>query len=897
MAYEAGTHVGPYEIVSQLGQGGMGAVYRALDSRLDRAVAVKVLLRNLADDAEALARFEREAKAVAQLSHPNILAIHDFGQHEGSVYAAMELLEGETLRDRLKDGALPVSKALELALQISHGLAAAHDKGITHRDLKPENIFLTDSGVKILDFGLARIDPTPDQGADIATQSLATEPGRVMGTVYYMAPEQVRGHPVDARTDIFAFGAVLYEMLSGKRAFERASAVETLNAILKEDPPSLFESSRGVSPGLERIVQRCLEKRPEDRPRTAHDLAIALDAISTGSTRTWDATTVAEQATKKARRRLRLERLGLVAAGAALTLAAVLLHGRLNPPAEPVIPSYRWMSFSGRDSSPAVSPDGRTVAFASDRDGRLRIWLKQVSGEAEAPLTAGPDEFPRFSPDGGEILFSRTNGDRRSLYRAAVLGGAARRVIENATEGDWSPDGTRIAFLRLKSENGATVSTVGVAAPDGSEEREVADVPAGLRAPRWSPDGRTLAMVTSSGSLLAGAQQPVVLVDVESGEHRAIPAPDARRTLSSPAWAADGEVVYLQAESVAAAAGSAGRLVFQDAESGEVRTRLWSPSTAQVLDILGDGRVVFDTRSPRQNLRETVLESPGDGLEARWLSRGESTDRQPVYSPDGDTVAFSSNRGGGMNLWVVSTSTGRLRRITSSDLNWDPGFTRDGRIIWSSNRSGNYEVWIADPDGSGAKQITQDGSNAENPTATPDGEWIVYSSGNPEKPGLWKIRVDGTQATHLFGGRATIPEVSPDGRHAVFRSFTGKYPARLRVARLEDGELEDFEILVEAPRRTTISLGRARWLPGGRAIAFVGQDETGAIGIYAQDFVPGQDTSATRRRVAGFDPDVAAESFGIAPDGSRLVVAGWLQLFSLMEAEGLKGLLAPPRAP
>ena len=897
MAYDPGTSIGRYEIVSLLGQGGMGAVYRARDSQLGREVAVKVLLRNLAEDADALARFEREAKAVASLSHPNILAIHDFGRHEGSVYAAMELLEGETLRQRLSDGALPVSKAVEFALQISAGLAAAHDKGITHRDLKPENIFLTDSGVKILDFGLARTVPTTEEGADLATMSLATEPGRVMGTVYYMAPEQVRGHPVDARTDIFAFGAVLHEMLTGKRAFQRQTPAESMTAILKEDPPSLFESSRGVSPGLERLVQRCLEKRAEDRPRTCHDLGIALDAISTGSTRTWDATTVAEAATKKARRRRLLERLGLVAAGAGLALTGVALFGYLNPPDEPVIPSYRWMSFSGRDSSPAVSPDGRTVAFSSDRDGQLRIWLKQVSGEAEAPLTEGPDEFPRFSPDGGEILFSRTNGDGRSLYRAAVVGGAARRVIENATEGDWSPDGTRIAFLRLKSENGATVSTVGLAAPDGSDPREVADVPAGLRAPRWSPDGRTLAFVTSSGSLLAGAQQPVVLVDVETGEHRAIPAPDARRTLSAPAWAANGQVVYLQAESVAAAAGSAGRLVVQDAESGEVRTRLWSPSTAQVLDILGDGRVVFDTRSPRQNLRETVLVTSGQATVGRWLSRGESTDRQPVYSPDGDTVAFTSNRGGGMNLWVVSTSSGRLRRITSSHLNWDPGFTRGGQLIWSSNRSGNYEIWIADPDGSGARQVTQDGSNAENPTATPDGEWIVYSSGNPEKPGLWKIRLDGTQATHLYDGRATIPEVSPDGRHAVFRSFTGKYPARLKVARLADGELEDFEILVEAPRRTTISLGRARWLPDGSAIAFVGQDETGAIGIYAQDFVPGQDTSASRRKVAGFDPDVAAESFGIAPDGSRLVVAGWLQLFSLMEAEGLQGLLAPPRRP
>ncbi|MEE8217636.1 MAG: protein kinase [Vicinamibacteria bacterium] len=897
MNLEPGTRLGPYEIVSQIGQGGMGVVFKARDSRLDRDVAVKVLPRNLAEDPDALARFEREAKAVAKLSHPNILAIHDFGREEGSVYAAMELLKGETLRQRLQQGALPARKAAEFALQIVHGLAAAHDKGITHRDLKPENIFLPEGGtgtLKILDFGLARLEPVAAEGKDMATVSLSTEPGRVMGSVGYMAPEQVRGHPVDPRTDIFAFGAVLYEMLTGKRAFQAESPVETLNVILKEDPPSIFESTRNVSPGLERIVHRCLEKRPEDRPRTAHDLAIALDAISTGSTRTWDTSAAAAAATTAADRRTLVERTGLVALGAALMLGAVALYGLLNPPEAPVVPVYRWMSFSGRDSSPAISPDGRTVAFSSNRDGRPRIWLKQVTGEAEAPLTSGPDDFPRFSPDGTTILFTRPDGESTSLFRVAVLGGEARRLVEDATEGDWSPDGKSVAFLRLRSENGKTVSSVSVALADGSDAREVASVPAGLRAPRWSPDGRTLAMVTSSGSLLAGAHQPVVLVDLESGETRAIPAPDARRALSAAAWTAGGELVYLQAESVAGAAGSPGRLVFQDAVSGKVRTRLWSPSTAQVLDVLGDGRVVFDTRSPRQNLREAVL-GPGGAANGRWLSRGESTDRQPVYSPDGDTVAFSSNRGGGMNLWTVSTSSGRLRRLTNSHLNWDPGFLRDGRIIWSSNRSGNYEIWIAASDGSATRKVTQDGGNAENPTATPDGQWIVYSSGNPEKAGLWKIRPDGSEATHLFEGRATIPEVSPDGRHAVFRSFTGKYPARLRVARLEDGELEEFEILVDAHRRTTLSLGRPRWLPDGSAIAFVGQDESGAIGIYAQDFVPGRDTSATRRPIAGFDPDVAAESFGIAPDGSRLVIAGWVQLFSLMEAEGLPGLLAPPR--
>src|SRR5499427_8148604 len=280
----AGARFGPYEVVGLIGAGGMGEVYRARDERLKRDVAIKVLPSLFSQDRDRLRRFEQEARAAGGLNHPNILAIHDIGSKDGAPYVVSELLEGETLRSRLASGALSARKAIDYAVQVARGLAAAHEKGIVHRDLKPENLFITKDGrVKILDFGLAKVTRPEKSGVQasvVSTTPASTEPGVVMGTVGYMSPEQVRGQPTDARSDIFSFGAILYEMLSGKRAFQGSSPVETMSAILKEDPPELSATTRNVSPGLERIVRHCLEKSPEERFHSAHDLAFDLEALS-----------------------------------------------------------------------------------------------------------------------------------------------------------------------------------------------------------------------------------------------------------------------------------------------------------------------------------------------------------------------------------------------------------------------------------------------------------------------------------------------------------------------------------------------------------------------------------------------------------------------------------------
>ena len=283
MTLSAGTRLGPYEILAPIGAGGMGEVYRARDERLKRDVAIKVLPSLFSADADRMRRFEQEAQAAGGLNHPNITAVHDLGTHQGAPYIVTELLEGETLRARLSGGAVSVRKATDYAVQIADGLAAAHEKGIVHRDLKPENLFLTNDGrVKILDFGLAKLTQTEGQAQQHSNLPTAagTEPGLVMGTLGYMSPEQVKGKPADARSDIFAFGAILYEMLSGSRAFQRDTAAESMSAILREEPPDLSATNKNIQPGLERIVRHCLEKNPEERFHSAHDLAFDLQALS-----------------------------------------------------------------------------------------------------------------------------------------------------------------------------------------------------------------------------------------------------------------------------------------------------------------------------------------------------------------------------------------------------------------------------------------------------------------------------------------------------------------------------------------------------------------------------------------------------------------------------------------
>ncbi|MEE8523823.1 MAG: protein kinase, partial [Thermoanaerobaculia bacterium] len=704
-----GSRLGPYEIVAPIGAGAMGEVYRARDTRLGRDVAVKVLPEKLDTGPEARARFEREARAVAALSHPNILALHDFGVEEGTAYSVTELLEGQTLRERMAGSPLPLRKALDYAVQVARGLAAAHDRGIIHRDLKPENLFVTDDGqVKILDFGLAKI-AAPEQGSLTASPTLdaGTQPGTILGTLGYMSPEQVRGQPADHRADIFAFGSIVHEMLAGRPAFVRDTAADTMSAILKEDPPLLAEASPSVPPALQQIVHHCLEKSPAERFQSARDLAFNLEAVSstsgigigqmTSGAGLFDPAAAVATTAASGRRPWAMIAAALAVGIAIGALATTALLRR--PAIEP--PTLRYLTYSGVDAEPAASPDGRLVAYSSERDGVWQIWIKQYPGGDEAALTAGPDDGrPRISPDGSYVLFARTVGEKTSLLRVPVVGGEPRKVIDDASDGDWSPDGGRIVFLRSSRQNEIGSIEVGIVDATGRGSRIIASLE-GIRLdfPRWSPDGTTIA-ITQAGS--ENSPNSILLVDAGSGALRNLTPPPPAGLLSATAWSGRGEaLVYVKSETfIAGAFGStAGRIVRQEIASGRARTLMWLPSGSEVIDIFAPGALLVGERTARQNLIEFPFDDrPAPATKKRWLTHGNSIDRQPAFSPDGEWVAFSSNRSGNLDLYKVATSSGAIRRITEDAADdWDPAFTSDSRqIVWSSSRGGHFEIWICD---------------------------------------------------------------------------------------------------------------------------------------------------------------------------------------------------------
>jgi serine/threonine protein kinase/Tol biopolymer transport system component len=886
MPLARGVLLGPYRVDAEIGAGGMGHVFRATDTRLDRAVAIKVLPEHRWADPQLRLRFEREARALSSLSHPNLCPLYDVGELPQSggtsvPYLVMELLEGETLRDRIEGGHIGTRKALVFGAQIAAGLAAAHAKGVIHRDLKPENVFITAGELlKILDFGLATVNI---ESTDAST-AVRTDPGTVMGTAHYMSPEQVRGTPLDARSDIFALGIVLYEMLTGHVPFHARSTVETMNAILTEEPPD-FDAPEVV----ESLVRRCLEKDPAQRFASARDLAFALESAAKSVTtstpspvrRRTSASTAAAQTSNRTRM------IVLAAMLLAILAAALFSRGTFDKPAaEP--PRLRTLTYSGRDSAPAASPDGKLIAYVSSRDGRRRIWIKQLADGTEAAITAGPDDSaPRFAPDGAVLLFTRTENGASALYRVPVVGGEPRKLIDNAFDADWSPDGKQLAFIRYREAKGR-LAMLCLAATNGGAVRElVATMEEDLFTPRWSPQGTAIAISRSSRNTRPGT---ILVIDLVSGDKHVLSRDVPHGMLSGVAWTADGEsLVYAELEALASTGLPRRRgssvIVLHEIESGRARVLLRNPhSAADTVDIVGKGRIVFSEDVTRQNLQEVLLDG---SRPPRWLSRGMSVDRQPSYARGGKSVVFASDRNGNVDLWELMLDSGSSRRITDDDgVDWDPHPGADGKsLFWSSNRGGHFEVWSSALDGANPLQVTQDGVDAENPSLPAAGDWIFYDSSNPKKDGLWRMPRAGGAPLLVSAAETIHPSVSADGAFAAYQKPEAGGASSVEIVRVADGAV--FPLVTGL---TGLNALRVRWIGATHTVAYRAEDASGAIAVFAQEFVPGTDTTSTRRQLTRGDPDATPETFAISDDGKRAILAVVDEASGLMIAEGVEGI-------
>src|SRR5262245_34976733 len=541
MTLQAGTRLGPYEVIAPLGVGGMGEVYRARDGRLGRDVALKILPASFAAHPDRLARFEQEARATGALNHPNILAIHDVGSHDGMPYLVSELLEGRTLRERLAEGPLPVRKATDLLAQAARGLAAAHDRGIVHRDLKPENLFVTRDGrLKILDFGLAKLlqaEPRPGAFTSLPTTPASTEAGVIMGTVGYMAPEQVRGAPTDSRSDLFALGAILYEALAARRAFKGDSPVEVMHAILKDDPPDLSTIDPTLPPALDRIARHCLEKNPEERYQSARDVAFSLESLS-GSA----AGGKAQDASSGGRRGLRVAAALAISGAVALAVAAALFLAARRPAAGAGPPAFERLTFRhGFVHTARFLHQGNGIVYGAAFDGQpIDVYQSQPGSPESRPLGLQGTTVLTVSP-ADELAINRIERvQSANMYRAVgtlarvpVNGGAPRDVADSVMYADWAPDGKGIAVVRDLGDRRVLEYPVGTV---------VHQTPLEVFNPRVSPDNRRVAFWQKSANLSA------VMV-VEPG--------GSPRTLSPGwhdwwyvSWSPDGREVWYGASTI-----------------------------------------------------------------------------------------------------------------------------------------------------------------------------------------------------------------------------------------------------------------------------------------------------------------------------------------------------------
>ncbi len=767
------TRLGPYEIIAPIGAGGMGEVYRARDTRLERTVAIKILPESFASDRERLERFQQEARVLSALNHPNLMAVYDVGEQGSLHFLVSEFLDGQSLRDRLTAGPLPQRRVIEYGLQIAKGLAAAHEKGIVHRDLKPDNIFvLRDDRVKILDFGLAKQTARAAAADQTMTRPDQTSAGTVLGTAGYMSPEQVRGEVVDHRSDIFSFGAILYEMIAGQRAFRGDSSVEVMTAILKQEPPELGESGLHVSVGLQRIVQRCLEKKPEARFQSASDLAFALDALgSSAGTSTGGLRPIKDE--RKIRSRILLP-VGLLAALAIGVVATLALH---HPAASH--PEFTQLSFrSAYIRHARFAPDGRTVVYDTTTDGKPTALFSTRTDTFEAQSLGIPASILSISSTGELAVTLDTVFDPKftptgRLARVPLGGGSTRELLEGVTDADWAPDGSALAVSRRVAHHFQLEFPLGKVLYQN--EGYISDV-------RFSPAGDKIAFVDHS--ILGDDRGHINVIDRQG--NRKLLTPEYS-SIQGVGWSPDGKEVWFtggvttepralravdlsgnQQVLLAAPAVlhlqdiSKDREVLLTVEDYRDQQLLVDTATGKVQDVSSfpfqiteavsrDGKMLlFDTYETGANSDYNLYTQRTDGSAPAMIGQGAGV----ALSFDGKW-ALALDPLHVDRLRVIPTGIGEARTLTAPAGHTYIGATMmpdDKRLLIVAVAPGHAPAtYLQDVDTGSARQITSEGRYATNiddalMSVSPDAKYSIVTDGESH---YWLQPLDGGEASEI----------------------------------------------------------------------------------------------------------------------------------------------------
>jgi len=810
-----------YRIQAEISRGGMGVVYRAFDTKLEREVAVKVLPPELVADESRRRRFVQEAKAAASVHHPHIATIHEIDEAEGVHFIAMELIEGEKLSELLGRERLSVSRTLGLVREIAEGLSKAHEKHVVHRDLKPANVMVSRDGhVKIIDFGLAKlVEPLRplamgESEAETATLQRETDPGQILGTVSYMSPEQARGEAVDHRSDIFSFGVVLYEMLSGKLPFRGKTGTDTLTAILRDPAPRLSGVENAEE--LQHVVNRCLAKDPEERYQTTKDLLADIRRVQR------DTESGVRVAAKAPRRR------ALWGVVAATVIAAGLLVVFWPRGPEPFVPrvgrTIQVTREPGLELDAAISPDGKLVAYAAGPRHTTRIYVRQVAGGRPVPLSedlAGTHRSPHWSPDGTRIFFRNSRPGVDEGYIVPALGGAPRRFPApgDLLELIWSPGGERIAFISPGPDPGRGAIFVG--SEDTGEAKKLADAsePWSLS---WSPDGRRLAFTSGNFGYFLNlniAPSSIWVVDAESGASSPL-TDDGHRNVS-PVWTPDSSGLLFVSDR------GGGRDIYRMSLDPEGRPlgapeRLTTGLDVFTIALSADGRTLaYSVANLRQNIWSLAVPTKGpiSIAEARPVTTGNQVIDSVGVSPDGKWLAFGAEQGGRTSLLRMPVAGTEPVELMAAPTFGMPSWSPDGKeIAFHAFSRDNRDIFVISAEGGSARQITNHPAHEFYPNWSPDGTRLIFQSGRTGVSEIYSASKDRgelsgeTPAQLTSNGEAIVARFSPDGRLIAYEGANG-----ISLIPSEGGP----------SRRLTDFGSRPLWSKDGKAIYFLvgGHDE------------------------------------------------------------------------